>query len=404
MKIIKSVKQQFSADEKILDMMDTFRCMVNHCIRIGLQTNCSTLKRLSSLAYHELNQYDVLSYYKLHAISKAAGILSNAKQSAKRGFITKNPYMKRQILVSCYGFKFEDGIFKVPLGNKTYLDIPLNNHTKQILSDPEIQINSFILLPNSISISYSKQIIQMKCDKTMAIDRNLRNVTYGNCQKVIQFDLSKTVQIAENEKSILSSFKRNDVRIRKKIASKYGQRRKNRTNQLLHKVSKTIVDIASKNSEAIVFEDIRNIRKLYQKGNGQNRRYRYKLNGWSFSEIKRQIEYKANWKGVQIIQLSKKETMGTSSLCPTCGKRLQEQRASRDLWCESCQKRMDRDVVAVMNQSIRGWERLAHSKGVASEAMKSNVENVLPLILRADATKLCCQHGNRTIEPKPSRS
>lgn len=388
----------------MLDMMDTFRYMVNHCIRIGLQTNCSTLKRLSGLAYHELNPYDVLSYYKLHAISKAAGILSNAKQSIKRGVDTKNPYMKRQILVSCYGFKFENGIFKIPLGNKTYLDIPLNNHTKQVLSDPAIRINSFTLSPNSISISYSKQIVQMKCDKTMAIDRNLRNVTYGNCQRVIQFDLSKTVQIAENTNSIVSSFKRNDVRIRKKIASKYGQRRKNRTNQLLHRVSKTIVDIASKNSEAIVFEDIRNIRKLYRKGNGQNRKYRYKLNSWSFSEIKRQIEYKAWWKGIQIIQLSKKETMGTSSLCPTCGKRLQEQRTSRDLWCESCKKRMDRDVVAVMNQSIRGWERLTHSKGVAGEAMKSNVENVLPLILRTDATKLCCQHDNRTIEPKPFRS
>lgn len=404
MKVIKSVKQQYSADKKILDMMDTFRYMVNHCIRIGLQSKCSTLKQLSGLAYHELSQYDVISYYKLHAISRAAGILSNAKQSIKRGIPTKNPYLKKQILVSCYGFKLKDGIFKIPLGNKTYFDIPLNIHTKQILSDPTIQINSFVLLPNSISISYSKQIVSRECNKVVAIDRNLRNVTCGNLQRVTQFDLSKTIQIAETTRSILSSFTRNDDRIRKNISSKYGLRRKNRVNHILHNVSKTIVDTASTNSESIVFEDIRNIRKLYRKGNGQNRLYRYKLNGWSFAEIKRQVEYKAKWKGIPIIQLSKKETMGTSSLCPTCGKRLQEQRASRDLWCESCKRRLDRDVVAVMNQSLRGWERLTHSKGVANEVMKNNVENALPLIFRADATKLCCSNYNITIEPKPFRS
>lgn len=374
--------------------MDTFRYMVNHCIRIGLRSNCSTLKQLSSLAYHELGQYDIISYYKLHAISRAAGILSNAKQSVKRGIPTKSPYLKKQILVSCYGFKLENGIFKIPLGDKTYFEIQLTNHTMQVLSDPTIQINSFLLLPNSISISYSKHITSRECDKVAAIDRNLRNVTYGNSQRVTQFDLSKTIKIAENTRSIISSFIRNDARIRKNIASKYSKRRKNRINHILHNVSKTIVDVASTNSEAIVFEDIRNIRKLYRKGNGQNRLYRYRLNGWSFSEIKRQIEYKARWKGIPIIQLSKKETMGTSSLCPTCGKRLQEQRASRDLWCESCQRRMDRDVVAVMNQSIRGWERLTHSKGVASEVMKNNVEDVLPLVFRADATNSCCNLYN----------
>ncbi|MDE1767028.1 MAG: hypothetical protein KGI27_12280 [Thaumarchaeota archaeon] len=40
------------------------------------------------------------------------------------------------------------------------------------------------------------------------------------------------------------------------------------------------------------------------------------MNGWSFSEIKRQIEYKSRWTGIPIIQLSKKDARGTSRLCP----------------------------------------------------------------------------------------
>ncbi|MGI0093674.1 MAG: hypothetical protein ACREA8_06180 [Nitrosotalea sp.] len=46
--------------------------MVNHCIRIGSDNNCSTLRKLSMLSYHELNEYSVKSIYKLTAISQAA--------------------------------------------------------------------------------------------------------------------------------------------------------------------------------------------------------------------------------------------------------------------------------------------------------------------------------------------
>ncbi|MGI0069527.1 MAG: IS200/IS605 family accessory protein TnpB-related protein, partial [Nitrosopumilaceae archaeon] len=385
---------QYTLDPKILDFLETFRYMVNHCIRIGLQNKVRSLRRLSLLSYDELAQYNIPSYYKLCAISKAAGLLSNREQSIKRGVDTRKPYLRRLVLVSCYGYKFENGIFKIPLGDRKYFEIPLNCHSKQVLSDNSLKINSFTLTQDSISLSYSKDISEIECKNTAGIDRNLRNLTVGNCDMVTQFDISKSVRIAESTKSIVSSFKRNDFRIRKQIASKYGTRRKNRTNQILHHVSKDIVQQATKNKHALVFEDIRQIRKLYQKGNWQRRKHRGAMNGWSFSEIKRQIEYKSRWSGIPVIQLSKKETRGTSTLCPRCGKRLQEQRASRDLWCEYCQRWQDRDVVAVMNQSLRGLSRFDSSKGDAGEAMKGNVDNSQPLILKVDASKLqsWCDH------------
>ncbi|MGI0008633.1 MAG: IS200/IS605 family accessory protein TnpB-related protein [Nitrosopumilaceae archaeon] len=345
------------------------------------------MKRLSLLSYHELEEYEIPSYYKLCAISKAAGILANRKQSIKRGNYTKNPYLKKPVLVSCYGFKIKDGIFKVPLGDREYFDIPLNNHTKHVLSDAALKVCSFTLDAFNINISISKEVEEIECTKTAGIDRNLRNITVGNSEKATHYDLSKTVQIAQNTKSIYSSFKRNDVRIRKNIYSKYGTRRKDRINQILHKVSKTVIEQAIRSKSAIVFEDIKHIRKLYQKGNGQGKYHRSKMNGWSFAEIKRQIEYKARWNGIPVIQLSKKETRGTSTLCPKCGKRLQDKRESRDLWCEYCQRLLDRDIVAVMNQSLRGLSRFDSSKGVADEAMIQ--ECGTPLILKVDATKLC---------------
>lgn len=197
LQVIKSVKQRYTPNKDVLDMMKIFRYMVNDCIRIGLQNDCSTLKQLSSLAYRKL-EYDILSYYKLSAMSKAVGILSNRNQSIRRGIATKKPYLTKTILATSYGFKFENGVFKIPIDHKTYFEIPLNGYAKQVLSDSCLEIKSFILTPTNINIAYSKKVIQIECSETVGIDRNLRNVTMGNCSKVMQFDLSKTIQIAEN--------------------------------------------------------------------------------------------------------------------------------------------------------------------------------------------------------------
>jgi putative transposase len=255
------------------------------------------------------------------------------------------------------------------------------------LSDPTLKVRSFTLAAHSLSICYSKEISEIKCTTTVGVDRNLGNLTIGDSEIVTQYDLSKAVDIAENTRSIVSSFKRNDVRIRKKIAGKYGKRRSNRVNQLLHHVSKQVVKDAKENKTAITFEKLTYIRRLYQKGNYQGRNYRYKLNAWPFAEAKSQIEYKALWEGVPIIQLSVSETRGTSQLCPQCGKKItQVDRKTRQLFCAECKKWMDRDVVAAMNIASKGLQRFCSSKGLAGEAVKGNPTN--PVILRVDASKL----------------
>src|SRR2546425_9698411 len=161
---------------------------------------------------------------------------------------------------------------------------------------------------------------------------------------------------------IVASFKRDDARIRRVIASKYGERRTARTGHLLHTTTKTVVAVAVQRREAIVLEDIRGIRALYQKGNGKGRRYQGRMNGWSFSEAQRQLEYKARWAGLPIIHLSRRETRGSSMTCPRCGERLQSDKRLRKLWCGKCRIVMDRDRVAAVNLARRGRGRVARSR------------------------------------------
>jgi putative transposase len=400
--VIKAVKQSYRPAPEILALLEDFRLMVNECIRLGLRFEAEnhvtpSMKKLSLLCYRHLKRYEVNSAYRLTAISKAAGIHSARRKSIKRGFFTKSPYVSRPFLVSCYHVKIQDGRLRVQLGDGRREYIPLNAHTLSVLSDTTLRISSFTLTGASLSICISKEmnVEPREPTGTVGIDRNLRNLTVGNEERVTYYDMTKVVQIAENTRSIVRSFKRNDVRIRQSISSKCGKRSE-RVKQIIHGVTQQIVQEAKATKQAIVFEEIRGIRNLYRRGNGQGRSFRARMNSWPFHEVKRQVEYKAAWEGVPVITQSRKDTRGNTMDCARCGERLQspvrgDLEHNRQLWCEKCARWMDRDLVAVLNISHRGPVRFARSstEGEAGEAMKRNAEHEEePLILRVDASKL----------------
>src|SRR5713226_583395 len=366
--------------------------MVNESVRIGLANDVSSLRKLSILSYNQLAQYDSPSCYKLCATSRAAGILAARKKSLRRGFPTRIPYAVRPCLVSCYSFKTKNGGLEIPVARGKRLSIPLTNHTINVISQPWVEVRSFTLTRNRLCLSIARDVATVECTSTVGVDRNLRNLTVGNDQETRHHDLSETVRIASTTMRIVASFKRDDVRIRRVIASKYGERRTARAGHLLHTSTKAVVEAAVQQRQAIVLEDIRGIRCLYRKGNGQTRKYRGRMNGWSFGEAQRQLEYKARWAGLLIIRLSRKETRVTSVTCPQCGERLQEDvRIRRKLWCGKCRLMMDRDVVAAVNLSRRGRLRFDRSQaqkgleGGAVEAVKGNP--TATVILRVDASK-----------------
>ena len=71
----------------------------------------------------------------------------------------------------------------------------------------------------------------------------------------------------------------------------------------------------------------------------------------------------------------------------------------RQLWCQKCEKWFDRDMVAVMNISRKGWLRFDHSKGEAGEAMVQEPSKEV-VILRVDASKSISKRTNLTCPQK----
>ena len=155
--------------------------MVNHCIKIGIKEDVTNMKRLCYLCYHELNKYDIISSYKLNAISQDAGILSNRKQSIKRGIKTKNPIVNHSFLTNCYRVKLNGYLLTIPFKVREPINIMLNDYTYDTLkSEPNLQVRSFNMTEQNLGVCISKKVDEIKTTNTVGIDRNLRNVTCRN--------------------------------------------------------------------------------------------------------------------------------------------------------------------------------------------------------------------------------
>jgi putative transposase len=361
----KSVRQRF-ASPSLKPLMESFRLMCNDAIRTG-RRGClfakasleADLPRADAVWRPELLQ--ALHHIEGRWDPRLTEEIHQARISHK------DPYLSKPLLVSCYGFKIQDGSLLVPLGDRKSERIPLNAHTLAVISQACAKVRSFTL--TELSLCIAREVEETRqVEGVVGIDRNLRKVTVENTGQVTYYDVSKAVEIAETTRSVVRSFRRDDVRIRKELATKYSRRRQERVRQILSRVSKSIVAEARAKRQAIAFEDITGIRKLYRTGNGQGREFRGRMSTWPFAELKRQMEYKSAWEGIPFITLTKGETRGTTMDCAICGERLRsavrdDSQHYRQLWCQKCERWEDRDLVAVMNISRRAWLRFGHAKG-----------------------------------------
>ena len=369
---VKTVVQDYQPEPRILELTELFRRMVNHSIAVGLENGVTSMKMLSLASYHGLKTFKTNSRYRLCAISRAAGILKNYRNLSKRHRV-RTPYCRRAGLMICYGLKVnDDGILCLPGG----FHISLNKYVSRVLSQPGLRLHSATLTDSTLSITFSKETPIVECKGMIGVDKNLYNITgVDSLGNTLVYNTARLVAVNTAARQTVARFKRDDKRIRRRIATKYGRIQRHRTQWLLHNISKKLVNHASANSLGIVLENITGIRRLYRKGNGQGTSYRGRLNTWPFHQLDHQVSYKMSWIGLPVIRVNPK---GTTSNCSVCGDRMVFSKESRMLRCPSCGYHVDRDVNAPRNILSAGL-RLRMSglarfgpKGLSVEAVKGN--------------------------------
>ena len=314
-----------------------------------------------------------------------AGILRNYQRQLKRNRCARVPYVTRPSLTDCYGFRVIHRLVRLPIRRGEYTFIVLNDHTLRTMSGQVPR--SLTLKSNSLSICIAKEIADIEPVGAIGIDRNLDNVTTADSEgSTLRHDLGRATEVKARCRETKSHFRRSDVRIRRVVYEKYGAIQRYRVGWILHNVSASIVRRAKEKRFGIVTENIRGIRRLYRKGNGQGTNYRARLNSWSFYELQRQIEYKARWEGIPVAYVAAR---GTSVNCSKCGSRTTTYpNGRRTLHCSECDISVDRDVNAARNILAKGGVRFTPDgpPEVRKEAMKGK-ETTTP-ILRADGGKV----------------
>ena len=90
-----------------------------------------------------------------------------------------------------------------------------------------------------------------------------------------------------------------------KAIKKIGDKERRVVNDILHKISRAIVNEASENDSMIVLGNLKGIRK-----NSKGRRFNRKLNsGFPYHRLSQFIEYKAKWLGLKVIKVSERNTL-----------------------------------------------------------------------------------------------
>ncbi|NJE26939.1 transposase, partial [Thermococcus sp. MV5] len=178
------------------------------------------------------------------------------------------------------------------------------------------------------------------------------------------------VQIITHEREIRTGYfvKRRKIqkklrtgKRRRELLEKYGERERNRLNDLYHKLANKIVELAEKYG-GIALEDLTEIRDSIRYSAEMNGR----LHRWSFLKLQSIIEYKAKLKGVKVVFVN---PAYTSSLCPICGSKLSPN-GHRVLKCSNCGFEADRDVVGSWNIRLKALKMWGVSVPPESQPMK----------------------------------
>jgi len=155
---------------------------------------------------------------------------------------------------------------------------------------------------------------------------------------------------------------------RKKLLKKIkqiGSKERNIVRNILHHISKEIIQLAKKDGAIITIGDLKGIRKYVKKKGKRIRRIVFNMPYYTLTQM---IKYKAEQAGVQVFTINE---ANTSITCHNCGNKNKKQRKSQGLFsCSRCGLQYNADLNGAMNILNRAKEH-DFLAGALAEAQKS---------------------------------
>jgi len=396
LKAVKSVRFAYTPTSLTVELLETFREMVNEAIRICIDEEIRGRLKLRNRIYKEFQEsYGVISHFP-YSVAEVAWSTVKKHKRWHRKPNAKRLMMKMDIQ-SC---SLNYSILSLPFrkGERVLIPLRYGDYQRSFLMDTTLKRGSVTVTEDSVIITFTKEIPTKTPLSRLGIDLNEKSAVLSDDSR---YDLSEVARLHTGYGVRRSDFYQRhpkDDRLRRKFAG--DQREKGRVRQVLHRTAKKIVESAQLKGQSVVLERLKGIRYAHNRGNGKCRGNRRRIAQWPFHILQAFITYKAAWAGVQVEFVSAARTSQTCNRCHYVNRSLKL--AERVWLCPNCGATLDRDLNAAVNIERRGripclGEVRPGAQGT-DEAVKGNPTT--PVILRAEALKL----GPPLSDEEPGRT
>ena len=162
----------------------------------------------------------------------------------------------------------------------------------------------------------------------------------------VEMDFDKAFKSKDKQRDL---FDFSNYQRQKRVVARIHEKIRNKRRDYIQKITTNIV----KNYDTIVIEDLKVSNML------KNHHLAHKIEHQSWYEFRRELEYKCEWYGKQLIVVSPNNT---SRICSSCGQKNHEfdnldqskWLKTREWTCPTCHQHHDRDVNAAINILNKG--------------------------------------------------
>jgi len=249
------------------------------------------------------------------------------RNDAYNVWITENKLSKYWIKIPVYGIR---GGIKLPI--KPHCEIDMSWKFKE--AKVSRRKNGWF-----VHITVEKEVeIRQEYNNILAIDLGIRRIaTVVSTADIRPKFYGKELRRVRGHYFYL---RRKLGKLKKfKAIKKIGRKEKRVVDDLLHKISREIVNRAKEEHAVIVLGDLKGIRKQ-----DKGRKFNRKLNSFPYYRLSKFIEYKALWEGIVVIKINE---ANTSKLCSRCGS--QGLRHNGKFVCPKCKVELNADYNGALN-------------------------------------------------------
>lgn len=318
---------------------------VQDCIDIGWE-----FKTFNKNEIHEMSYKLIRKTYPTLQSSLVQCARDQASDILKRTKFDRNKPIKKingsiRYNARTYTPKLKEGIISISTteGRKKF-QVVVPKYFKKYINGI---VKGMVLVPKG-SFFLCKLVVEIKCKpfkykniKVLGIDCGINKIAVCSDNT---FYASKHLKRRKGEFFYLrKKLQHKGTRSAKRLLKKISGRENRFVADINHQISKTIVN---SKYNTVVFEKL-SVKKSKKLG----RRFNKKLGGWSFAQLQRFVQYKAESIGKQTIFVN---PAYTSQTCSTCGTTDKSFRHENLFSCSKCGLNLDADLNASRNIAMLG--------------------------------------------------